>query len=54
MLVTVAALLASATANGAVNPALRDCIAHQALTKQYSISVLKQALSEMLPETREY
>jgi hypothetical protein len=53
-LIAVAALLVSATAQATSNPALKDCIAHQTLTRQYSISVLKQAVSSMTPETREY
>jgi hypothetical protein len=54
VLVVLAALLGSATAQGVTNAALRDCIAHQQLTRTYPLLVLKAALSAMSPETREY
>jgi hypothetical protein len=45
---------APAPASAASNPVLTDCVAHGALTKTYTISALRQALSTMSAATKEY
>jgi hypothetical protein len=58
LLVAVAALATAATAaapaSAASDPVIKDCVAHGALTKPYSIRQLNQALGALSPSTREY
>jgi hypothetical protein len=48
------AVLPAASATGASNPVITDCVAHGSLTQSYSIQQLHAALGAMTAETREY
>jgi hypothetical protein len=52
--VALGAATMAAPASAAPSPVISDCVAHGALTKQYSVAQLKQALNTMSASTKEY